>query len=150
VDESGVSKFCFREYARALRGKRIHGYVPGKKFARVNVVAGLCDDHILGHYCYSGKMNAQRFEDWFCHFLLPEARKGDVVIIDNASWHNKKRLQMYAWVYKITIVFLPAYSPDYNPIEHVWANLKHFLRNTKHRFQSIQSAIYWYFAFAYY
>ena len=146
IDESGVSRFCYREYARALRGKRVHGLVPGRKFARVNVVAGYCDGRVLGEYCYTGSTTAKIFEDWFCDFLLPETHPGDAVILDNASFHNKKRLRLYASVYKVTVIFLPPYSPDYNPIEHVWANMKRFLRNTKQEFRLIQSAIYWYFA----
>ena len=149
VDESGVSRFCFREYARALRGKRVHGFVPGKKYARVNVVAGYCDGKILGEYCYSGSTTSKVFEDWFCHFLLPETLKGDVIIMDNARFHNKKRLRAHALIYKVTIIFLPPYSPDYNSIEHIWSNLKRFLRNTILQFNSLQSAVYWYFAVAF-
>jgi len=112
----------------------------------VNLVAGYCDGSIIGEYCHSGSMTANKFEEWFCRFLLPETSKGDVVIMDNASWHNKKRLRMYAWVYKVIIIFLPPYSPDYSPIENVWANLKRFLRNYGQQFQAIQDAVYWYFA----
>jgi len=93
-------------------------------------------------------MTAHKFEGWFCGFLLPLTNKGDVVVLDNASWHNKKRLRIYAMAYKVTILFLPPYSPDYSPIEYVWANLKVFLRNYGHHFHTIQNAIYWYFAFA--
>lgn len=91
-------------------------------------------------------MNSQRFEEWFCTFLLPETRKGDVIIMDRASYHNKKRLSQYARIYKVTVIFLPAYSPDFNPIEKVWANLKRFLRNYGSNFQSVQDGIYWYLA----
>jgi transposase len=94
-------------------------------------------------------MTAQKFEDWFCGFLLPLTNRGDCIILDNASWHNKKRLRMYALVYKVAIIFLPPYSPDYSPIENVWANLKQFIRNYGHHFQIVQRAIYWYFSFAY-
>ena len=144
-----MSKFCFREYARTIIGKRIHGLVPGRKFTRINVVAGYCDGRILGEYCHTGSMTAQKFEDWFCGFLLPLISKGDVIIMDNASWHNKKRLREYVGIYKVTIIFLPPYSPDYSPIENVWANMKRFLRHHGHRFQTIQNGIYWYFAFAF-
>jgi len=94
-------------------------------------------------------MTAQKFEIWFCSFLLPLTSKGDVIILDNASWHNKKRIKRYAWVYKVVVIFLHPYSPDYNNIEIVWANLKRFLRNYGQRFQTIQNAIYWYLAFAF-
>lgn len=145
VDESGISKFCFRTHARALRGKAVFGLVPGKRYARINVVAGLRDKEIIADFCYSGSMNSKRFEEWFCRYLLPATRKGDVIILDNAGYHNKDRLRIYAWIYKVTIIFLPPYSPDYNLIEKVWANLKRFLRNYGKHFQNLQYGVYCYF-----
>ena len=146
VDESGLSRFYNRDRAWGQRGKKIFGLVPGRKFTRVNVIAGKCGNRILGECCYKCTITAHIFENWFCSFLLPETKPGDTVIMDNASFHNKTRLYRYAAVYHVTIIFLPAYSPDYNPIEHVWANMKRFLRNTKLVFRSVQSAIYWFFA----
>jgi transposase len=116
----------------------------------MNVVAALCDGQIIADYFYTGSMNSARFEDWFCGYLLPNTRKGDVIILDNATFHNKKRLQQYAWIYKVTIIFLPPYSPDFNLIENVWANLKRFLRNYGSRFATIQEGIIWYFLVAFY
>jgi hypothetical protein len=149
IDESGISQFCFREYARALCGTRIHGFISGRRFVRVNVVAGYCDGEIIGELCYTGSTTSEKFETWFCTFLLPETHHGDVIIMDNARFHNKKRLRAYAEVYKVKIIFLPPYSPDYNPIEHVWSNMKRFLRNKARNFQIIQSAVYWYFVIGY-
>jgi len=103
----------------------------------------------LGEYCCKGSATAKIFEEWFCKSHLPETVHGDVVILDNASFHNKKRLKEYAAVYKVIVIFLPAYSPDYNPIEHIWANLKTFIRNSRREFNSTFSAIYWYFATKY-
>lgn len=145
-----MHKFYFRRYARTLCGKRVYGLIPGKKFSRTNIVAGYCDGKIIGEYCYTGSTTSKVFEEWFCEFLLPETLKGDVIIIDNASFHNKKRLRMYARVFYVSIIFLPPYSPDYNCIEKVWANLKRFLHETSISFNSLQSAIYWYFAMGYY
>jgi transposase len=150
VDESGTNKSGYRTHGRALRGVRIHGIITGKRVKRVNVVAGFCDGKILADYCYEGTMNSRRFEDWFCGHLLPNTRKGDVIVMDNASYHNKKRLRKYAWVYKVKIIFLPPYSPDFNPIEPIWANLKRFLRNYGNRFSSIEYGICWYFSVAFY
>jgi transposase len=149
IDESGISQFCYREHARALRGIRVHGFISGRRFTRINVVAGYCDGNIIGEYCYTGSTTSEKFETWFCSFLLPEAHYGDVIIMDNARFHNKKRLREYANVYKVTIIFLPPYSPDLNSIEHIWANMKRFLRNRVNTFQYIQSAIYWFFAVGY-
>ena len=150
MDESGVSgSSSYRVYARALRGERVCGLVSGKKTARTNVVAGYCDGRILGEYCYKGSTTAKIFEEWFCQYLLPETVHGDVIILDRARFHNKKRLKEYASVYKVIVIFLPAYSPDFNPIEHIWANMKMFLRNTKKLFLSTSTAIYWYFVMSY-
>lgn len=104
----------------------------------------------MAEYCYTGTTNSQVFEKWFCEFLLPESQKGDAIIMDNASFHNKKRLREYARVYKVTVIFLPPYSPDYNPIEKIWANLKRFLNETTMQFSTLQSVIYWYFSVGYY
>jgi transposase len=150
VDESGIAKFCFRTHARALRGTRVHGFVHGKRYARTNVVAGLRDGKIIGDYFYKGSMNSSRFEEWFCTHLLPNTRKSDVVVLDNASFHNRERLIKYARVFKVAVIFLPPYSPDYNPIEKVWANLKRFLRNHGKHFASVEEGIYWYFCFEFY
>lgn len=128
-----------------MRGKRVHGFVLGRRFARINVVAGLRDGQILGEYCFTGTMNAVRFETWFCTHLLSNTRNGDVVVLDNARFHNKKRLEEYARIFEVTIIFLPPYSPDLNLIEITWANMKRFLRNYSGRFSSIQDGIYWYF-----
>ncbi len=124
IDESGISQFQYRNYGRSLRGTRVHGFIPGRKYARVNVVAGYSEGQIIGEYCYTGTTTSEVFENWFCSFLLPETQRGDVIIMDNARFHNKKRLRDYARIYKVVIIFLPAYSPDYNLIEHVWANIK--------------------------
>ena len=149
MDESGISRFCYCEYGRALRGTRVQGFVRGRRFARLNIIAGYCNVQIMGEYCYRGSTTAKVFEEWFCEFLLPEARPGDTIIMDNARFHNKKQLRQYAEVHKVALVFLPPYSPDYNPIEHVWANVKRFLRHYLLKFSSLSAAIYWYFAFAF-
>jgi len=70
--------------------------------------------------------------------------KGYTVIMDNAGFHRKKELRKLARG-KVRLLFLPPYSPDYNPIERTWANMKRFLRNNLKDFNSVDSAIYNYF-----
>jgi transposase len=84
------------------------------------------------------------FEDWFKNCLLEEIPKGYTAIMDNARFHNRERLRKIARG-KIRLLFLPPYSPDYNPIEKSWSNMKRFLRNFTHNYQSIGDAIYDYF-----
>ena len=71
-------------------------------------------------------MNGDFFETWFEEQLLPSSPKDAVIILDNASFHRKNRLFDIATKYNRTVIFLPPYSPELNPIEHFW----HWLKKT--------------------
>ena len=85
-------------------------------------------DKILAPLQYNGTMNSQLFEFWFSNKLLPSLEKGTVIVMDNASFHSKKRLFSVAQNAGCKLIFLPPYSPELNPIEKFWAWLKGFLR----------------------
>ena len=74
----------------------------------------------------AGTMHGNFFEVWFEKHLLPELSEDDVIILDNASFHRKKRLFELAEKHNVKIIFLPPYSPELNPIEHFW----HWLKKT--------------------
>ena len=69
-------------------------------------------------------MTSSLFEEWFTKHLLPSSPDGAVIIMDNASFHRKKRLSTLAEENGRQIIFLPPYSPELNPIEHFWHWLK--------------------------
>lgn len=77
------------------------------------------------------------FERWFEGILLPVFPKDAVIVMNNASFHRKKQLDEIAGNNNITLIFLQPYSPELNPIENVWANMKKFL----HNFSSLDDAI---------
>jgi transposase len=112
----------------------------GKKFRRVNVIDALCNEEYFAIECYKEKTNSKFFEG--C--LLEEIPKGCTVIMDKTTFHRKKRLRKLAGG-TARLLFLPPYSPDYNPIEKSRANMKRNLCENLHRFQSVDSAIYDYF-----
>ena len=85
-------------------------------------------DKILAPFQYSGTMNSTLFEYWFSTQLLPSLEKGTVIVMDNASFHCKKRLFSAAQNAGCKLLFLPPYSPELNSIEKFWAWLKRFLR----------------------
>ena len=86
-------------------------------------------DKILAPFQYNGTMDSSLFEFWFSNQLLPSLDKGTVIVMDNASFHSKKRLLSAARSAGCKLLFLPPYSPELNPIEKFWAWLKRFLRN---------------------
>jgi transposase len=133
-----------REYARAPRGETIEDTRPGQKYERLNVIGAVCEGNYYGIECYSQVTNSAFFEDWFGNTLIKEIPRGCTVIMDNARFHNKKRLRKLARG-KARLLFLPPYSPDFNLIEKIWANMKRFLRSFTRYYQSIDDAIYDYF-----
>ena len=107
----------------------------------------MCSGEYFAIECYKHTTNSDFFEDWFKNYLLKEIPKGYTVIMDNAKFHRKEILHKLARG-NVRLLFLPPYSPDYNPIEKSWANMKQFLRDNLLKYQSVSSAIYDYFGFS--
>jgi transposase len=122
----------------------IEGTKPGIKFNRLNIIGALCNGKYSAVGCYKQSTDSAFFENWFKEYLLPSISRGTTVIMDNARFHRKKELHKIARG-KVRLLFLPPYSPDYNPIEKSWANMKRFLANNMHTFKSVESAIHHYF-----
>jgi transposase len=142
VDETGMDTYLCREYGWSERGKPLIGKVSGHKFKRTGVVAAQMRKSILAPLQYEGTMNSTFFEMWFEMHLLPTLPEGSVVVMDNASFHRKSKLFPLAEQAGIRIIFLPPYSPEYNPIENFWAWLKRYLRKTLPFFPSFDDALY--------
>jgi transposase len=107
-------------------------------------LAPLRDREYFGVECYRHTTDGAFFESWFEERLLKAIPKGHTIIMDNAAFHRKKKLRKIARG-KARLLFLPPYSPDYNPIEKSWANMKRFLCNNLQDFNSVDSAVYNYF-----
>ena len=88
-------------------------------------------------------MNGDLFEGWLEHILVPAFNNPEksVLILDNASWHRKNAIYDIADEYGFNVVFLPPYSPDLNPIEKYWANVKRRLRLHMHEFPTFWEAL---------
>ena len=130
IDECGINTFLYREYAYALKGKKIIGHISGKKFKRTNVVAAKCGKNVVAPMIYDGTTDSVLFEYWFENNFLEAIPEGSYCILDNAAFHRKGKLHALAEKAGCTVIFLPPYSPDLNPIELFWACLKRQLRKT--------------------
>jgi len=124
-----------------LRGVKIEDVRRGRKYARTNIIAAKCDGEVLASKTYKHTTNSNFFEDWFEFDLLSVVPCGHTIIMDNASFHRKKQLRKIADRYGVYLLFLPPYSPDFNPIEKLWANLKRWLRDNVARFKTLLFAI---------
>ena len=142
VDEAGFTNYLYRQYARSPKGEKVHESIKGNKYQRTSIVAGQLGREIIAPLQYSGTMNGDFFEIWFEEHLLPEIPKDAVIILDNASFHRKKRLLDIAGKYNRAVIFLPPYSPELNPIEHFWYWLKKTVADTLRFTFDLASAIF--------
>jgi len=94
------------------------------RYARESFVAAQRGAQILSPFCYRGTCNTDLFNMWVKDFLVPELKSGQVVIMDNAAFHKSQETKRLIEEAGCRIFFLPPYSPDLNPIELFWANLK--------------------------
>lgn len=144
VDESGVEDTLFRQYARAPRGTQIICDIKGKKSCRISMIAGLLGKKMIAPLSFEGYTNADVFNHWLEHCLVPELPPNHTVIIDNASFHKSTKTREIIDKSGCKLIFLPPYSPDLNPIENWWAILKTHIRTalkeTKNLSQAIQIA----------
>lgn len=128
VDESGIDSYVHRAFGWSKRGELVHGEVSGKRYARESFVAAKCGSQILAPFCFQGTCNTELFNLWVETFLVPSLIPGQVVILDNATFHKSEKTRQLIENAKCTVLFLPPYSPDLNPIETFWANLKAKIR----------------------
>lgn len=142
VDECGIDTYLYREYGYALRGEKVWSWISGRKYQRCGIVAAKLGDKILAPFQYDGTMNSTLFESWFVDQLLPALDKNTLIVMDNASFHHKKRLFSATLNYGCHLLFLPPYSPELNPIEKFWAWLKKHLRSILSDVPSFDDALF--------
>jgi transposase len=110
-------------------GKIIHGLVTGKRRKRTNVIgAWSSENKLFATQNYEHTINKQTFLEWIRNNLLPTLKEGFVVIMDNAPWHLGEDIKTLIESTGAKLLKLPPYSPDLNPIEHAWANLKQAIK----------------------
>jgi transposase len=143
ADESGFDEYYSREYGYAPRGEKVIGRIKGRRFVRTSIVAALKDGEIIAPFAFNGTMDGNLFEGWLENVLVPTFRKPEksVLLLDNAAFHRKQAILDIAEDYGFSVIFLPPYSPDLNPIEKLWANTKRRLRLHMHKFSEFWEAL---------
>jgi transposase len=142
-DESGFDEYYSREYGYALRGEKVIGNISGLHYARTSIVAAKNCDNIIAPFAFSGSMNGDLFEGWLESVYVPALKNPakTVLLLDNAAVHRKGAIYDIADEYGFRVIFLPPYSPDLNPIEKFWANVKRRLSLHMHEFHSFWDAL---------
>ena len=128
LDETGTSTNMTRRYGRALKGQRCVSSVPHGHWQTTTFIAGLSHDKITAAMVLDGPMTGEVFRTYINDFLCPTLKPGDVVVADNLRSHKVAGVQSAVEAVGATLVYLPPYSPDLNPIEKCFSKLKALLR----------------------
>ncbi len=113
---------------RSKRGTRLIDTTPHGHWKTSTFIAALSEDGLLAPGVFDGAINGELFLAYVEQILLPTLKAGDIVIMDNLSSHKKAAVRRAIEQAGATLMFLPPYSPDLNPIEQVFAKLKALLR----------------------
>lgn len=133
LDETGARTDMTRRQAWADIGKRALGRAPGGHWKTTTFLAGLTTAGLIAPFVLDGPMDRAAFTEYVRQVLLPELRPGDIVILDNLPGHKGDEAAELIAARGATLMFLPPYSPDLNPIEMLFAKFKTLLRKAARR-----------------
>lgn len=118
---------------RAPRGQRLRMGIPHGHWKTTTFIAGLRTDGMIAPFVLDGPINRIAFETYVEKVLVPELRPGDVVVMDNLSSHKSATVRTMIEAAGASLLYLPPYSPDFNPIENAFSKLKALLRKAAER-----------------
>jgi transposase len=128
IDETWASTNMTRHYGRSPRGERCLGSVPHGHWQTSTFLAALRHDRITAPCIIDGAINGEFFRAWVEQSLAPSLRPGDIVVMDNLASHKVVGIREAIEAAGASLLYLPPYSPDLNPIEQLFAKLKALLR----------------------
>ena len=122
-----------RLYGRALQGDRLVEKVPHGHWKTTTFICGLRYNGVTAPFTLDGAMDGPHFLGYVEQILAPTLKKGDIVFMDNVNTHRVDGVEEAIEARGASVYYLPAYSPDFNPIEQLFSKLKAFLRKVKAR-----------------
>lgn len=117
-----------QEYGRGLGGQRVIDYKSGKTRLSVALIGAICVTGIVGLLYGEWTTTGDIFSEFIRTQVVPKLRPGQMVVMDNATYHKVKEVKEAIEKAGAKLVFLPPYSPDFSPIEKMWSKLKQHLR----------------------
>jgi transposase len=129
VDESGANTKMTRLRGRAQKGQRVVGHVPHGHYQTTTLISGIRLSGPCAPWLFEGAMDGEMFLAWVAYGLAPTLQKGDLVIMDNLATHKVSGVLEAIQEAGARLLYLPPYSPDFNPIENMWSKIKQILRS---------------------
>jgi transposase len=128
LDEMGVLLGLMRTHARAVPGARAYDFKPFYRGSKVSVIGAISASKVLAVMTMDASMDAAAFKVYVSKCLVPQLWQGAVVVMDNLPAHKVEAITPLIEAVGAKVLYLSPYSPEFNPIEHWWSQLKAFLR----------------------
>jgi transposase len=142
LDETGITTSMVRLYARSVVGKRALARAPAGRYERLTLLGALSTTGLTALMSIPAFTNDAVFRAFVDQVLVPELKPGQVVVLDNLPAHKQSAVEQSIRAAGCRVLFLPRYSPDFNPIEPCWSKLKNHLRTLAARnLESLQGAL---------
>ena len=129
VDESGANTKMARRGGRTAIGQRLVCHIPFGRYETQTLIAAVRLDGVRAPWVFSGAMNGEMFLAWVRQGLVPTLQPEDWVIMDNLATHKVVGVREAIEAVGAHLLYLPPYSPDFNPIENMWSKIKQRLRS---------------------
>ena len=133
IDETWIKTNMVPLRGWAPKGQRLCGFAPQGRWRTLTFLGALRWDGLTAPCIFDGPINGQCFRAYVEQLLLPALRPGDIVVLDNLGSHKGQAVRRAVRAAGAHLFFLPPYSPDLNPIEQVFAKLKHLIRKAAPR-----------------
>ena len=137
IDETWASTNMARRGGRAPRGERLRAGIPYGHWKTTTFLAGLRITGMMAPMVLDGPINRLAFQAYVEQVLVPELSPGDIVVMDNLSSHKGPAVCQAIAAAGARLLYLPPYSPDFNPIENAFAKLKALLRKAAARTEEV-------------
>jgi|LauGreDrversion4_2_1035121.scaffolds.fasta_scaffold666540_1 DDE superfamily endonuclease len=137
IDESGFAHDMPRTHGYALKGQRCYGKHDWGAKGRTNVIGAMLGGILLTVSLFQTTVNTAVFNAWVIQDLLPKLPKNSVIIMDNATFHKGQDMMKALDKEGHSLLYLPPYSPDLNPIEHKWAQAKAIRRKVGGKIENL-------------
>ncbi|MFT7579499.1 MAG: transposase [Myxococcota bacterium] len=142
IDETGSNAAMTPQYARSEHGTRVHDRRPCSKGGNITFIGALTLQGVGAVMIVEGGVGGDVFKAYINKGLVPTLRSGQIVVMDNVNFHKVRGVEEAIVAAGCEVLWLPPYSPEFNPIEACWSKVKNLLRRARPRgLDAINSAI---------
>ena len=133
-----------KEYGWKARGQRLYDNCSGnRKGKRITVISAYSNQtkSLIAPMYFDGNTDTEIFNQWIEEFLIPSLKQNQTIVPDNAAFHKSQKTKELIEAVNCHVLYLPPYSPDFNPIEQKWEHVKNLVKKIRNKFQNFNDCL---------